>query len=624
VSSRPCGPFWLLLALLCVLAPVRARAQRNPSTSTQRYLLEATLDPERHVVHGSLQLHFTNHSRVPLQQLLFHLYLNAFRDRHSVFMRETGGELRGERAHGSGKIELENLRVAGEERLPDAQLELIPGDFTQLALPLQKPLAPGESVLIETSFRSQLPPVFARSGYHNDFFAVAQWYPKLAKLEADGHFESFPYHGLGEFYADFADYELRVRTPKEFVVAAGGSLLREGPYGPKQVERLFKVQRVHDMAWFAAPNYLRTSERVGSSARSSNDVELVFMAPPGYELAQREHAQVVRAGLKHFAARFGAYPYKTLSVVIPPRGADGAAGMEYPTLIVTDGSWLPTPMAPSLSGAIVSAHELAHQWFYGLLASNEVLHPVLDEGLGEWATLDLLRSLYGPRDRLLFPYAPERFEIVRALVLNFYASTSPGLSAPSYTAAEYGTSVYGRAALALESIRRVFGKARFDAALAAYTEQQRFGHPTPESLAAAFDQSYGPGFASQVLRPLLFEGQSVDVRLTRVKTRSEGDHFVTEVRARREGRVPLPCWIAVYDLRGKELSRLRWSGDQAAAELVFDTQAPVARVVADPDRALLLDRDSRDQIRVLRPAPARNWLAQLIAATQIAWAWIGP
>jgi hypothetical protein len=251
---------------------------------------------------------------------------------------------------------------------------------------------------------------------------------------------------------------------------------------------------------------------------------------------------------------------------------------------------------------------------------------VLDEGLAEWATLDLMRSLYGPRDPLLRPYAPERFEIVRAMALTFYSSTSPGLSAPSYTASEYGTSVYGRAALALESIRRAHGKARFDAALAAYAKQQRFGHPTPDSLAAAFDQSYGPGFADLVLRPLLFEGASSELRLVRVKARVEGDHHLTEVRARREGHVALPCWIAAYDARGRELSRLRWPSHEAAPQFVFDTEVAVARVVADPDRAILLDRDSRDQVWVLRARAAapHTWLAQLIAAAQFAWAWLGP
>jgi hypothetical protein len=607
----------LIVLLGAALFAAELRAEPQASAAVQRYQLEATLDPKQQRVRGRMRLSFTNHSSAALPSLVFHLYLNAFRDSRSVFMRESGGRLRQSRAQGRGEIRLESLRVGGAERLPDAATELVAGDFTQLSLPLTQPLAPGASTLIESEFVALLPPLFARSGHHADFFAVAQWFPKLAKLEPDGHFESFPYHGLGEFYADFASYELRVRTPAAYQVVASGELISEQPHGKEQVERLFRAERVHDVAFFAAPDFVRTRERMGP-------VDVVFLAPPGYDLAQLEHANVVRRGLAHFGARFGAYPYQTLSVVLPPRGADGAAGMEYPGLIVTDGEWLPLPLAPSLSGAIVSAHELAHQWFYGLLASHEVRHPVLDEGLAEWATLDLMRTMYGRTDALLGQIGPDRFELTRSFVLSLYSSISPGLPAPSYSASEYATSVYGRAALALESIRRAHGAARFDAALARYARVQRFGHPTPDDLAAAFDHSYGAGFSERVLRPLLFAGEVSAVRLLEVSSTERSGHHVTQVHARREGAVALPCWVALYDLEGRELRRVPWKSELEVLQIELETASAVARVVVDPDRALLLDRETRDQIWVLSARPEHHWLLQLGAAAQLLLAWFGP
>lgn len=606
-----------LLALACTsLVVLTARAEPS-GAAAQRYRLEATLEPKQHRVRGKLALSFTNSSRAALDRLVFHLYLNAFRDSRSVFMRESGGALRGTRAQGHGQVVLDNLRVAGSDRLGDAAPQLVPDDFTQLSVPLAQPLAPGASVMIEADFSAELPPLFARSGYSGDFFAVAQWFPKLAKLEPDGSFASFPYHGLGEFYADFADYELRLRTPKQFQVAASGELVRESSHGDDQVERVFRAQRVHDMAFFAAPDYVRTQQRMGP-------VNVVFLAPPGYDLAQLEHANVIKRGLAHFGERFGAYPYKSLSVVLPPRGAEGAAGMEYPTLIVSDGQWLPVPFAPSLSGAIVSAHELAHQWFYGLLGSNEVRHPVLDEGLAEWATLDLMRTMYGPSDALLGWRGPDRFEFTRSFVLSLFSSTNPGLPAPSYSATEYATSVYGRAALVLESIRRAHGKGRFDAALKRYTREHRYGHPTPDDLAAAFDQTYGDAFGQRVLRPLLFEGETSGARLLRASSKRSGTGYRTHVHARREGRVALPCWVAVYDLSGNELKRVPWRDDVAVLRADLDTAAPVARVVVDPDRVLLLDGDTRDQVWVHTSPATRSWLAQATALAQLALAWMGP
>jgi hypothetical protein len=531
-------------------------------------------------------------------------------------MRESRGRLRGVRAQKSGNIELESLRIDGVEHLPSARRELVPQDFTQLAVPLDRALLPGEQAQIEIRFAAQLPKLFARSGYAGDFFAVAQWFPKLAKLEPDGRFASFPYHGLGEFYADFADYDVTLRVPEEYRVGAVGQLISERSEKSRRVLR-YRARHVHDMAWFAAPGLMVEKRQLGRT-------QLIMLAPADHALALREHEVVITRGLEHFGKRFGAYPYPSLTLVVPPRGAEGAAGMEYPSLIVSAGEWLPVPFAPSLSGAIVTAHELAHQWFYGLLASHEVEHPVLDEGLSEWATLDLMRALYGDMDRLAAWLNLDRFEIDRAAVLSFYRSVSPGWRAPDYDPLSYATSVYGRAALALESIRRAHGKARFERALGRYTRDNRFRHPTPAALARAFDAVYGAGFAERVLNPLLFAGELSGVRLVEAQTRSEGAKTRTYVRAQRDGKVALPTWLVAYDARGKELQRLRWPSERAQLNVSFETSEPVARVALDPDRALLLDGDVRDQIWVFQRSAGPALLPRLVALAQQLFLRVGP
>jgi hypothetical protein len=610
------------LPWLCLLAlwSASSAAQGAPSSelaepSSQHYHIEARLDPAGHQLRGKLQLVFENRTPRALGELVFHLYLNAFRDERSVFMRESHGQLRGAPARGQGRIALSRLRVDGVDLLASAERELVPDDFTQLKVPLQTAIEPGTKASIDIEFEATLPPVFARTGYDGDFFVVAQWFPKLAKLEPDGRFASFPYHGMGEFYADFADYDLILRTPASFEVGASGVLLREQREGA-QTLRHFRARRVHDVAWIAGPALITRKQRM-------DNVEVIFLAPPGYARALDEHASIVQRGLHYFGARFGPYPYPTLTVVVPPRGAEGAAGMEYPTLIVSDGSWLPVPLAPSLSGAAVTAHELAHQWFYGLLASNEVRYPVLDEGLSEWATLDLLRAIYGDTDPLLKGLGFERFDIERTAVLRHMSSTSPGLPAPDYAPREYGASVYGRAALALESIRRAHGTARFSRALSRYTRDNRFAHPTPAALGAAFDAVYGAGFAQGVLFPLLLRGETTEVRIVEATTSLEQRRHRTHVRARRDG-VSLPTWLCAYHLDGRELSRRAWPAGSAALDVTLETSQPVARVALDADRALLLDADTRDQVWVFDVRRSDHLLSQLIALLQAGFGWVGP
>ncbi|MFT3922538.1 MAG: M1 family metallopeptidase [Myxococcales bacterium] len=604
--------------LLAWLAPARAEdatdGQRSPVA--QRYELDATLVPERHQVRGSALIEFTNTSASAVDELVFHLYLNAFRDRESVFMRESGGSMRGQHFTGRGSIELSSLSVDGKELLARARQELVKGDFTQLALPLEKPIAPGGKVVIESSFVSTLPEVFARSGYAHDFFCVAQWFPKLAKLEPNGTFTSFPYHALAEFYADFADYEVTLRAPRELVVAANGKLIRESK-GQQQTARTFAIARAIDAVWVAGQSLEVQEEQW-------REVAVKYVYAPGYELALDEHIEMVRAGLDHFGRRFGAYPYPTLTVVVPPRRARGAAGMEYPGLFLTDGSWLPAPGTPGASGAFVTAHELAHQWFPMVLASNEMRYPVLDEGFAEWAALDLLRKHFGEvgafSSWLPFP----RFEVERVGTFTFDHAIAPGLSAPAYTPSEYGASVYGEAALALETIRRVFGRARFEEAMRRYAQDNWFGHPTPVDLATAFDRVYGPGFSTRFLLPLLIAGERVSLRIVQARTLSRGKGFVTEVRARRAGNVPLPSWLAAYDAQGNELTRVLFPEHLNALNATLETKAPVARVVLDPDRAVLVDASVRDQVVSFAPPRRSSWIGRAVASAQMLLSWFGP
>ncbi len=605
-----------LAAVLSGHGPCSSAHAQLPETP-HRYELSAALTPATHTIQGTARITFRNTSDKPISELLFHLYMNAFQDRKSVFMRESDGQLRGDRFVGVGSIELTTLTVDGRDVLGTAQRELIAHDATQLRTTLLAPLAPGATATIDSSFVTRLPEVFARTGYDGDFYMIAQWFPKLAKLERDGTFASFPYHALSEFYADFADYRVEVDTPSEYVVGATGTLIEERKVGARTIRR-FDAPGVHDAAIVASPSLRTKRSRV-------QGVDLISLYPAGYEFAQQEHEQIVAAGLRHFGQRFGPYPYLTLTMILPPRGANGAAGMEYPTLFVTEGSWLGVPSVPGLSGVFTTAHELAHQWFQGLLASNEARFPVLDEGLAEWASIDLLRSTLGERGSVSSYFPLSRFEVER-LGATFMAPppVAAAWSAHVYSDNEYGRLIYARTAVALESIRRSHGRSRFDRALALYAKRARFQHPAPADLARAFDDVYGPGFSSKTVTPLVFEGASSAVHIASARTVLDGKEYLTEVRARRTGAVALPTWIAIYDQDGKELKRARLPTEVMHYEVSFRTKSGVARVVLDPDRALLVDPNARDQVRTLNEPPAPPWTTRLTALFQTLLATVGP
>jgi hypothetical protein len=539
-----------------------ASAQELPTTDIA-YDIEATLNPDRHSVEGAEQIHWTNRSQKPVHELVFHLYLNAFRNHNTVFMRESRGSLRDQVATGVGRIDVLSLRTAkGDDLLSRAQHELVPGDRTQMRVPLPRPLARGERLTLHVRFVAVLPPVFARSGYVGDFFMVAQWYPKLAKHNHDGRWVSFPYHGRGEFFADFADYSLRLKAPRQFVIAASGQQQVRTVQGGMQTVT-FKAPAVHDVAWAAYPHFTEHRQQVGPTL-------VRLFAPPGYAQTAQDQMRLITEGLAHFGRLFGAYPYPVLSVVVPPRGAAGAAAMEYPTLIVTSGPWFSLPGWHALGQAGIVTHELAHQWFYGLIASNEVAWPMLDEGLSEWAALDLLRQLYGEQQSGVgWPLpALDAFEVLYP----YLEPLRSDLPAPAYSEADYGIAVYAKPAAALETIRRIWGKARFERTLGAYARNESFGHPSPSALYASFDAHYWPGFSAQILTPLLSRKAPVDYRLRSVHRHRRDGQWQTDITVERHGPAPLPVWISLQQDDGRVL-RLSWLGQETALNVSTSWEA---------------------------------------------------
>ncbi|MFW6067335.1 MAG: M1 family metallopeptidase [Myxococcota bacterium] len=604
------------LALLLAL-PASAQAEIPDRAPPHRYEIRARLDPEEHVVHGSERIRWRNTGEKPVDELYFHLYLNAFAHERTVFMRESGGQLRGAPFRGRGGIEILALQLEdGTDLLGRARTDLVEDDATQMRVELPEAVPPEGELRLRCRFRAELPPLFARTGWVRDFHLVAQWFPKLARLESDGTWATFPYHGVGEFYADFADYDLTVSTPPEFLVAASGRQVKDHTADGRRVRR-FVARWVHDAVFVAWPHFREHRERV-------DGVDVRFVHPPGYGPALERHVAVTRRGLARFGRLYGSYPYDALTVVVPPRGAEGGAGMEYPTLFVTWGPWFVVPGVRTGLQDEVTAHELAHQWFQGMIATDEVRWPLLDEGLANWATWDLLGALHG-RDRSAVgsPWPPvDGFELLRQLAFRGGATPPPAEPAHAFSPFAYARAIYGRVPVVLETVARSFGRRRFLRALGTYARRHRFAHPRPPHLYAAFDEVYGAGFSDRVLRPAFERGAHAGVRIARVKSRPLERGVRTEVRARRHGHVPVPTPVQLLGTR--QPPGLLADGERSVT-LVHRGPEPVAGAV-DPPGHVLLDPSELDDAR--RPpelAPRTRALgSRALLLLQTFLGWLGP
>lgn len=605
--------------ITAAVVPARAEAATPApadAVAVADYTLRAALDPRDHTVTGEGTLRWRNTSRVAVRELWWHLYLNGFESERTVFLRTTGGEHRGNTRGRYGRIELRALRLAtGEDLLPGAEREpAVRDDRSELRVPLPRAVAPGEEITLVLGWRSVLPEVFARTGFSGSFHLVAQWFPKLAVLEADGRWARFPFHGNSEFYADFGRYDVTVTVPAGWVVGATGTAdpVERGPQGDRH---RFTASPVHDFA-FAAWDRFR--ERRGEAG----EVAVRVLFPPGYDAAAELTLATLARALPGYAERFGSYPYPGLTVVLPPPEAEGAGGMEYPTLITTSAAPL---WVPGAARALehVTLHEFMHQYFYGLVASNENAWPFLDEGFTEYATALGLDELH-PRGASLFEL-PALGLGVDAFALESYQSAGIRYALPVARGADafptfgsYGGHVYPRTATVLRTAERAVGSRRFREALRAYATAWRFRHPTPDDFFAVMRRELGDPIVDRLLGPALTAPLALDYAVTDARSRREGGRFVGSAVIHRVGTLALPVEVLFEDARGGR-SAVTWDGQGGWVSLPYTGDAPLHAVRVDPWNRLPLDQDRANNARLARDERGPGALP-LVA--RVAW-WLG-
>ncbi len=333
---------------------------------------------------------------------------------------------------------------------------------------------------------------------------------------------------MSEFFADFGNYDVTLTVPDTHVVAATGMLVKARDNADATRTLTYRAEAVHDFAWMADP-FMQTIS--GLARTSTGDVEVrVYFRPEQAEFAERHLAAGIGA-IEQFSKMFVPYPWTRMSIIDPPPGADGAGGMEYPTLVTTGGDSVFMPEGFYLP-EFVTIHEVGHNWFQGLLASNEVDEAWLDEGMNQYADGLVMNALYGEEAGLID---------WGGLYASYYAfgqaiTRGPGevpdpIAQRSYQFvdfAAYGTATYYKTASAMRTLEKTVGSERFLAALRAYAEKHAFTHPSEADLVAALESKLGEDL-DWLLGPAMHQaGASADLRVRK--------HLVPH-KARAAGRV---------------------------------------------------------------------------------------
>ncbi len=460
------------------------------------YVMDVFLDTKTHKLTGKQIATYYNNSPDTLWEIYYHLYLNAFKPgssmqiRGDVIRNALGERIRGMKPDEYGWTNVKSLKADDE----DIDFEIFD---TILRVRLKKPLVPGHFVKIEMEFESQIPKQTRRNGRDNREgidYSMAQWYPKICEYDFEGwHADQYIER---EFYGVWGNFDVKITLPSDYLVGATGVIQNPnevmcgyelGPVDtlifPQQWKKElktqlktwhFKAEKVHDFAWVADRDYIH--EITWMTLEDDTVIIHLLYQPDVYPL-WRETGKFTKEIIKLYSEWFYKYPYKSFTVA---QAGDG--GMEYPMLIMITGYRGRTSMIGIL------AHEIGHNWFYGLIGNNESKEAWIDEGGASFVTPRVFKKLLGEKwrsdfstlDNLLRPESD-----IFGGYKNYIRFSKLGYEEPVLLHSDffrepitYTNAVYGKGASIFEMLEYVVGDSVFALIMKEFFKEWSFKHPT--------------------------------------------------------------------------------------------------------------------------------------------------
>ena len=529
---------------LLFLLPFAATAQVYFQQQVD-YTISARLDDEQHVLHAQESFVYTNNSTTTLDTLWVHLWPNAYRDRSTALCEQMDrtGDLSLHFAPEADRGFIDSLDFNTEGN------KLIWGfhpKHTDIAwLKLPTPLAQGSSVTISTPFRVKVPSGrFSRLGHTNQAYYITQWYPKPAVFDATG-WHAMPYLTQGEFYSEFGSFDVSITLPSNYVVGATGQLTDSphevefmeersraplGAHGTKESNTYpasapdtktirYTQDRVHDFAWFADKRFIVRKSNV-TLPKSGRTVDTWALFTPKNALLWTDAVDYVNESVRLYSKWAGDYPYDACTAIDGTISAGG--GMEYPMITIIGN----TDSKESLDNVI--AHEVGHNWFYGILGSNERDHAWMDEGVNSFIELRYMRERYpnggfsigipGLKKMAAGITDKHRAQSELGYRLNARRNLDQPLSLTSndFTSVNYGTNVYMKTALVFDQLMAYLGEEVMDKCMHAYFEEWKFKHPQPDEMRKVFERESGKDL-SWVFGRMLESEEKYDVRALKLR-----------------------------------------------------------------------------------------------------------
>src|SRR5271156_5075044 len=597
-------------------------SSRPMSQRVVHYEIDAKYDASNHIVDATEVLTYHNLTGQALDHFPFHLYQNAFQP-NSTFVREA--KVAGNRDTGYdkweskeyGSEEIKSLTVVGQGDLTSRLQYIQPDDGNQddktvADVRLAQPIAPGEYVQFKIAFQTKFPETQARSGWKRDFVLGGQWFPKVG-VWWHGAWNCHQYHAMTEFFADFGVYDVKLTVPQFEVVGASGVRVGEVKNSDNTTTVTYHGDDIHDFAWTASPRY---KVKEATYQAQMGPVQMRILMQPAHWSQVERHENILRESLEHFESWYGPYPYKTITLV-DPQPDSAAGGMEYPTFITGDTSWF-MPKGLALPEVVVE-HEFGHQYWYGMVATNEFEDAWMDEGINSYSEVKVLDSLLGKKTSMvnlagatLGEREAQRLGYIGVADLDPIAQKAYDY----YSFNSYAGITYGKTASALLTLESIIGEDTMAKAMHVYFMKYRFTHPTREDFLKTIEEVSGKDlrwyfnqafYGSPVMDYKVLKVESYPVNWYEDKKGSADKNdkhtlYRSYVWLQRKEDFVMPVDVEVKFDNG-ETVREHWDGGSRWTRFAYEKKAKVEWAEIDPDHKIQIDRNDLNNSYTAEPNP---------------------
>ncbi|MFH2143011.1 MAG: M1 family metallopeptidase [Bacteroidota bacterium] len=570
--------------------------------------ISVTLDDKTHSLQAFESVEYINNSTDTLYMLYFHIWPNAYKNKNTALARQQikvfNNKLYNSSEDKRGYIDSLDFKI--NDKSIKWQYDDIHIDICKIYP--DNVIKPGDTVFITTPFYVKIPSSdFSRLGHDGQSYQITQWFPKPAVYDMYG-WHAMPYLDIGEFYSEFGSFEVKITLPENYIVAATGNLMNQDELKKlntvaeetKEIEYfderdnsfpasssimktlIYKEKNIHDFAWFADKRFHVLKGK--TILPNSGDTVITWAMFTNYDGNLWKHSiKYINDALIYYSGWYGDYPYKNCTAVDGVLAAGG--GMEYPTITIIGSS------SNSLSLEQVIMHEVGHNWFYGILGSNERDFPWMDEGLNTFSDTrytitkypnlkfyesEMSASLANFLDVYHLPY-------IAMLDLAYQFNARRGMDEAAnkhselYSAVNYFTIVYMKNAYIFNYLMNYLGQEEFYRIMKKYYESWKFKHPYPDDFINVFKQNCNKDL-SWFFNDVLGTDNHIDYKIKQLK--KDGKNYKLTIKNR--GNINAPSYYSLINA-DDDCEKIWFEGFEKRKEFSV-MSGDFDKIVMDPDR----------------------------------------